>query len=554
MQAEQANGTMRVAATVKHFIYGSSEGGVNIAPMAGGINDFYNIYSVPFRAVIKEANPASLMPAYAAYDGVPAHGSTQYTHDFLRGELGFQGVVTSDFVGISDLHEAHAVCDSITAAGLLAMQVGIDHEIGVPAERAGFQMLSTLADDPEVQALVKQAAGRILTMKMLTGTFDQPTPDLSKINSTVRTPEHQALNLNVSKETMVLLKNDGLLPIAVGSDLLSNVAVIGPLAQFISDGSYAATDFITGSTILRGIQSIAKTATYSVGCTINDAAASAAQISAAVSVAQAAKLAVVVVGSSSSNLPGVYRTDGEGIDHALLDFPAPQNDMLAAIVATGVPVLVVVSGGQAFEMDYAAENANALIHTFLQGEEGGNALASIITGETNPSGKLSVSIPHLSSEIPIFYNNLPTAHKLGWPYYDWQYPLNQRTARYPFGYGLSYTSFSFSGVSVATASTTGSISVSATITNSGAVKGKEVVQVYYGQAFARIERPYKNLIRFDKIELEAGASQTVSFDIPVEEMGYYVNGKKFVDAGTYYVWVGSSSAAVDLVMTTIVVT
>lgn len=207
-------------------------------------------------------------------------------------------------------------------------------------------------------------------------------------------------------------------------------------------------------------------------------------------------------------------------------------------------------------MEYAANATNAIIHTFLQGELGGDVLAEIITGKTNPSGKLTVSIPRLSSAVPIYYNYINSDRKqVVWQVYtDYQSPVLDRLALYPFGHGLSYTKFDISGVTVTNnTSTHGQITVKAIVKNTGSVQGKEVVQVYFNQFAPDIERPVKNLIRFTKLDLKPGASTTVSFSIPVGELGYFVNGVKQVDADQYTIFVGSSSDNADLTATKIVV-
>ena len=557
MQALDNKGFARVAATVKHFIYGSSSGGINQAHMAGGINDFLNVYAAPFIAVFKEANPFALMPSYASYDGVPMHANIQYTLNALK-TFGFNGVISSDYAGISDLFQWHRIAKNIQQAGVLGIEAGICHEIGSP-DLSGMASLATMENDPSINALVTDAARRMLTLKFNTRTFEEPLPDLDAINSTLRTPAHQALNLRMSKESMVLLKNTGgILPLS--NSMLSSVAVIGPMATVINAGSYAADDYYTGSTILRGIKTISSNVTYNMGCYRNNQTNYPALKKAAIAAAKDANVAILALGSSSSNIDPsntLDRTDGEEYDHADLEFPGVQVDLLQAIIETGTPVVVVISGGQAFAMSYAATYADAIIHTFLQGEVGGDALASILTGETNPSGKLTVSIPQLSSAIPIYYNYLPSDREAKFVYpTDWEFPAINRTAQYPFGYGLSYTTFSVSNLRVTGNNTNvkGTIGISVTVTNTGQVAGQEVVQVYFAQEAPLIERPVLNLIRFSKVPLDSSASTTVTFNISVEEFGYYVNGARRVDADSYTLYVGTSSAAADLTPAQITIT
>jgi beta-glucosidase len=555
MQATDSEGFSRVAATVKHWIYGSSLGGINEARILGGINDFYNVYSFPYMAVFQETTPMALMPSYASYDDVPMTTNIQYTQNFLRTLSKFEGVIISDYAAISQILSTQHTAKNIQDAGLKALAATVDHEIG-PPEQSGMGALATLSTNPEVVAAVREAARRVLTLKFLTKTFEEPTPDLTKLNSTLRTAETMQTNLEITRESIVLLKNDGILPLQ--SSLLSKVAVIGPMADIINPGSYAASDYHTGSTILTGIKKISPNVVFSRGCFRNNDTNFDAMKAEAISNAKSATLAIVTLGSVAEivDTNDNDRTDGEGFDHADLNFPGPQNELLQAIVETGTPVVLIVSGGQAFTMEYAANATNAILHTFLQGELGGDAIAEILTGKTNPSGKLSVSIPRLSSALPIFYNYINSDRKqVGWQVYtDYQSPELDRLPLYPFGYGLSYTEFEISNVSVTNnTSTTGSITVEATVKNTGAVQGKEVIQVYFNQFAPDIERPVKNLIRFAKVDLEPGASTTVSFDIAVSEMGYFVNGVKQVDADQYTIFVGSSSNDVDLTATKIMV-
>lgn len=420
-----------------------------------------------------------------------------------------------------------------------------------------MEALTTLSKNPTVVTAVREAARRVLTLKFLTKTFDDPNPDLKKLNSSLRTTDAMQTNLDITRESMVLLKNDGILPLK--SSLLSKVAVIGPMADIINPGSYAASDYRTGSTILSGIKKISSDVTFSRGCFRNNDTDFATMKAEAVTNAKSASLAVVALGSVAQTVDtnANDRTDGEGFDHADLDFPGLQNELLKAIAERGTPIVLIVSGGQAFSMEYAANATNAIIHTFLQGELGGDVVAEIITGKTNPSGKLTVSIPRLSSAVPIYYNYISSDRKqVGWQqvYTDYQSPLLDCLALYPFSHSLSFTKFDISSVTVTNnTSTHGNITFKAIVKNTSSVQGKEVVQVYFNQFAPDIERPVKNLIRFTKVDLNPGVSTTVSFSIAVSELGYFINGVKQVDADQYTIFVGSSSDDADLVATKIVV-
>ncbi|KAH6984352.1 glycoside hydrolase superfamily [Ilyonectria sp. MPI-CAGE-AT-0026] len=547
MQSADKNGFVRVATCIKHWIYGSGLGGINEAPIPGGLNDFWNVYITPYLAVLQNSNPLSLMPSYSSYDHVPMHSNVELTRDVIRDTLGFDGVIISDWAGITQLHTTQLTAVDMEVAGMKAINITIDHEIGPPA-LSGMEALTEMSSNDDLVNKVTDAARRMLYLKYITRTFEEPTPDLSKINSTLRKKDHMNINLKMTRESMVLLKNDGILPLS--KDALTKVAVIGPMGDVINPGHYAGSDYKFGSTILDGVRKISEDVTYSMGCFRTNYTNFEKMKAEAVTAAKEAKVAILTLGAASVNLDSnkYDRTDGEGYDHADLDFPGPQVDLLEAIVETGTPVVVIASGGQVFTMEYAAENAGAIIHLFLQGELGGDVVAEILSGETNPSGKLSVSIPRLSSAVPVYYNYLPMERKVPAQMdFDWQFPLINRTARYPFGFGLSYTTFSISEVNVSQdAAVDGEITVSAVLKNTGDRTGKEVVQVYFSQAYPAIERPVKNLIRFSKVELKSGASETVSFKIPVSELGYYVNGQRRVDADTYTFFVGSSSDDADL--------
>ncbi|KFY28972.1 hypothetical protein V491_00235 [Pseudogymnoascus sp. VKM F-3775] len=559
MQDTDSQGFSRVATTIKHWVYGSSLGGINEARIVGGMNDFYNVHSYPYMAVFEEANPMALMPSYSSYDDVPMSTNIQYTKNFLRDLVKFDGVIISDYGAITQVLTKQRTAKNIQDAGLKALAATVDHELG-PPEQSGMESLATLSKNPTVVSAVREAARRMLTLKFLTKTFDDPTPDLKNLNSSLRTADAMQANLDITRESMVLLKNDGILPLK--NSLLSKVAVIGPMADIINPGSYAASDYSTGSTILSGIKKISSDVTFSRGCFRNNDTNFTTMKAVAVANAKSANLAVVALGSVAQIVDTNEndRTDGEGFDHADLDFPGPQNELLKAIVETGTPVVLIVSGGQAFSMEYAANATNAIIHTFLQGELGGDVVAEIITGETNPSGKLTVSIPRHSSALPIYYNYIGSDRKqVGQGIYaqvhtDYQTPAFDRVALYPFGHGLSFTKFDISDITVTNnTSTRGNITVKATVKNTGSMQGKEVVQVYFNQFAPDIERPVKNLIRFTKVDLNPGASTTVSFSIAVSDLGYFVNGVNKVDADQYTIFVGSSSDDVNLVATKIVV-
>lgn len=554
---------VKVATTIKHFLYGQSSGGVNTAGETGGLNKIFNTVGVPYMKAIKEAQPLSLMTSYAAYDHVPMAANRYLLQDVLRKEMGFEGLIMSDALAIPWLYEHQHVADSLLDAGIAALKAGLQMELS-PAQPAVFPLLRSVTNDTTITTLVDEAVLAILKIKFTTGEFDRPLPDMQTLDETLRSQQHLETCREITQESIVLLQNDGLLPVA--SAVTRKIAVIGPFADILNPGSYAAaesTGNMSGNTLRQSFVNKvgADNVLFAQGVDITDTSDDSG-IDAAVTAAKSAGLAVLMIGSLSVNtVDPLYqkRTDGEFFSHAYLNFPGLQQQLIDAVLDAEVPTVIVLSGGQAFALSNSTLRANAIAHSFLGGEFTGDSIADIIMGDVMPSGKLPVSLPQANGAWPIAYNLPPGDYYGGnvafgsFPPSDWQLPYLGRTPSMPFGYGLSYTNFSLS--SATTAKEHGCVTISAKLTNTGQRGGKEVVQLYFRKSSTTIvETANKQLVRFEKVSLDAGESRNVTFKVNIEELGYYVGMEKKIDDGLYHFWMGTSSRAEDLQMVNVTLT
>ncbi|KEF59504.1 uncharacterized protein A1O9_04348 [Exophiala aquamarina CBS 119918] len=557
MQERDENGYIKVGTTVKHFLYGLGMGGINTASMDGGVNHLYNDLAIPYIRVLKE-NPTAIMISYSSIDRTPMSMNTALIQGMLRSEMGFQGLIMSDAMGIMHLYTQSMVASSYKDAAIKALRAGLQLELA-PGQPACFPFLVSSSNDQEIVDLVDEAVRQNLIIKFETGMFDLPLPTLEQLNRTLRSNDHLEINRQASREAIVLLSNDGFLPQAN----LSKVALIGPFGDILDPGSYAPS---TAATPLHGqtLKDVLETrfspanVQYVKGVDIRTTSSDdEAGIEDAVIAARNAGVAVLALGSLSvyflDPITG-QRTDGEFFSHADLGLPGRQQQLLDAVLDTGVPTILVLNGGQAFVLNNSTKRANAILHQFLGGEFSADALVEIITGQVNPSGKLTITMPPAEGAFPIYYDYLPSDNVGGAAGYngcagDWSFPcLNRDDAPMAFGYGLSYTTFDISAPQISNSS---GVSISCTVTNTGIVAGKEVVQVYFRQQYSEIELPNKRLIRFEKIELQPGETRQVGFSIDRNDLGYYNNAKYQVDSGNYTFWVGSSSRMADLKNATI---
>ncbi|KAI1088626.1 glycoside hydrolase family 3 protein [Rostrohypoxylon terebratum] len=555
MQAKDEHGFVKIATTIKHWVYGRGNGGVNRASMSGGINHIMNDLVAPYIKVIQEADPLSLMVSYASVDRVPMSINRYMVQDILRGNVGFQGLIMSDASSIQYTTTESKVSKSREDAAQKALRAGLEHELS-PDGTGLYTTLISEVNNTEIANLINKSVSALLEIKFATGVFDNPLPTAEKMESVLRSEKHLEINRNISRESIVLLKNDGILPLRKSN--VSKIAVVGAYADMINAGMYAAcnaTDPAYGNSFRHSLENKleAENVLYAHGVDAlpsNDSSG----IDAAVVAAKEAGLAVVVLGSGYGTFDTTEinnrRTDGEGFAHAELGFPGLQQELLDAVLDTGVPTILVMSSGQTFVLNESTIRSAAIIHSWLSGEFTGDALVEILFGDVNPSGKLTVTMPQANGAFPVAYDYLPSDDRGGFgaaTLYDWQWPQLSRYAPLRFGFGLSYTTFNISSpIAPSTISNSDNVSVSVSVTNTGGVAGKEVIQLYYRPEYSMIEFPVMKLIRFAKVEVAPGESGEVSFHVTPNELGYYIDGEWNVDLGNYTFWIGSSSRTEDL--------
>ncbi|GJD03378.1 periplasmic betaglucosidase [Colletotrichum higginsianum] len=552
MQEKDANGFVKVATTIKHWVYGSSSGGVNTASIQGGLNHILNDMGAPYVKAIRESNPLSLMVSYASVDQVPMSMNRYLNKKILRDLLGFKGLIMSDAGSIRNMYTQAKVATSFQDAGLKAIRGGLEHELS-PRPPSVYPTLINSVNDSEVARLIDDSVRAILAIKFATGMFDLPLPSVENLNATLRNEKHLEVNRNISRE-------------AISS--ASRVALLGPYADVLNTGQYAAnnaSDPSYGSTFRRSLerQLGAENVKFVAGVDIlssNDSSG----IDEAVSVAKEVGLAVVVLGSGwgsfDNSYESLHRTDGEGFSHPDLGFPGLQQRLLDAVLDAGVPSILVLSGGQTFLLNESTKRSKAILLHFTA-----DSLVEILFGAVNPSGKLTMTFPEAEGAFPVAYDYFPSDDEGGFgaaTEYDWHLPELTRYAPIRFGFGLSYTTFDISSTSLrcrtnsnsnnSSSSTAdacsedGQVTVTATVTNTGSVAGKEVVQLYFRPEYTQIEFPVMKLIRFEKIDVAAGESKQVDLTVPFQELGYFIDGEWTVEKGLYNFWVGSSSRDEDL--------
>lgn len=553
----------KLMCTAKHYVaYSTPIAGINLGPNEVGPRDLRSLHLYPFKKVIEEANIYSVMPAYNEVNGIPMHSNEYLMKDVLRKELGFKGYVFSDYEAIAMLNYFHKVTHDKAETAIHALSAGIDLE--APANYA-YSELSGLVKTGKIDIeLINEAVKNILTAKFKAGLFDKPFVARDKISTLVHTKESVDLAREIAEESIILLKNqDNLLPLDITK--LKSIAVIGPNANQVQYGDYSCTkDNASGITVLNGIQQYVNNkvkVNYAEGCKI--ATLDTGNISEAVKVAENSDIVVLVIGGTSMTLsgigwgeeiPGDYATCGEGFDRASLTPPGVQPELIQALHKTGKPIVLVMVHGRAYSIVWEKENIPAILEAWYPGEQGGNAIARILFGDINPSGKLPVSVPQSAGHIPTFYNYKPSGRgfyrkpgTLDKPGRD--YVFSSPDALFPFGHGLSYTQFEYSDLKIEKSNliTIDTINLSIKIKNTGKRTGKEVVQVYFNDKISSVTTPVKVLKAFEKVEVKPNEDVTVHLSVPINELGLWDKNMNYtVEPGEFDIMVGSSSEDIRL--------
>lgn len=532
--------------TPKHFVaHGTPTGGVNLASVAGGLYDLYNVYLPPFKMIIDECAPLSIMNCYSSYDGEVITGSRFYLNDLLRGTLGFKGYVYSDWGSIGMLRYFHKVAADASEAARMAIEAGLDLE----ASSVEYDTAAELVKNGRLdEKYIDEAVRNVLYAKFRSGVFDSPLPDRSAWKTTIHNLESVELSRKMAVESAVLLENkDKMLPLDAGS--LKSIAVIGPNAARVQFGDYSwGADVEYGVTPLEGLEAIAEgrfQIEYAEGCDLWSQNMSG--FKEAIKVARKSDVAVVFVGSQSALLARKSEpaTSGEGYDLSSLKLPGVQEELIDAVAATGTPVIVVLVTGKPFELIRIREKVEAVVVQWYAGEEQGSAIAELLFGRENFSGRLPVSFPKSVGQLPCYYNWMPTDKgyynrkgSIGKPGRD--YVFSDPYALYDFGYGLSYSSFEYTGMQADYSD--GMVKVCVKVKNASDRAGMETVQIYSNDVASSRVTPAKKLVAYKKVEIQPGEEKVVDFSIPADRLGFYDNSYRLcLESGDFKIMAGSSS-------------
>jgi beta-glucosidase len=525
-----------VAATPKHFAANFvGDGGRDSNAVHHSERILKEIYFPAFEASVKEANALSIMAAYNSLDGIPCSCNKWLLTNILRKEWGFKGFVVSDYGSVLHIMEKHRVAASETEMAKKAIEAGLDIEL--PAHVAyADPLLKGIRKGKISRRALDAAVSNILRVKFMLGLFDNPYVDPDDATTVCNAKEHREIALQMARQAIVLLKNENnILPLCKD---IKSIAIIGPNADEIRLGGYTWHKY-TKDIIVTPLEGIKKKVSKNVrvhfapGCTIKGESKEGFQE--AIGIASKSDVAVLFVGNS-------LETEGEEKDRADLDLPGAQEELIKAISETGVPTIAVLINGSAITMSNWTHRVGAIVEAWYLGEEGGNAIADVLFGEYTPGGKLPITFPLSVGQLPLYYNYRPSGR-----IYD--YVDMSGKPLFPFGHGLSYTTFEYSNLKIAPKkiALSGTITISADIMNTGKYPGDEVVQLYVHDVVARAARPVKELKGFKRITLKPGTKQEVAFALRTQQLGLYDENLKFViEPGIFELMVGSSSEDVRL--------
>ena len=568
-----------VIACAKHLIAGGEPfGGLNAAPMDLSERQLREIYLPPFIAAIQDAHVGTVMAAHNEVNGIPCHGNSWLLKDLLRDELGFDGFVVSDWMDIERLHAMHHWAPDSTEAFIRSVEAGID--MHMQGDNYFEAVIGAVKSGRIPMRRIDEAVGKILEMKFAVGLFEAPMPSMAPLENA---ETHRQTALAAARESIVLLKNNGVLPLtASGSgspdsslrsapptrsasgplpltsrgwlrsglarpDAVRRIFVVGPNADsqtILGDWAAPQPDSLV-ITVLEGLKNEFPGVNIDTMCfggmitNINEKG-----IAAAHQKASTADVCIVVAGENSQRYSAFGRTCGENCDRDDLDLPGMQEELLEAVASTGKPTVLVLMTGRANSLAWAKENVDAIVNVWEPGQMGGQAVAEVLSGKVNPSGKLPVTMPRSVGQVPTVYNHKHSQ-------YSRLFATNETGPLWPFGFGLSYSKFSYSTptiVAVEPQEVPSAIArVTVNITNEGPYDGAEVVQLYIRDEYASVTRPVKELKAFKRIFLKNGESATVTFDITPEMLQCFgAENRWSVEPGEFTIMVGSSSADEDL--------
>jgi len=538
-----------IIATLKHFVgYSNSSAGRNLAPVHAGPREIEDIFLFPFEVAVLDAHVGSVMPAYVDIDGIPVHGDRHLLTEVLRERWGFEGTVVSDYFGVAFLLKEHGVVADLAQAGGEALLAGLTIELPTGDAFREPDFVQACETDPRLSQALDEAVTRVLTQKEALGLLDIDA-EISRLEilldnapETLDPPEHRAVAARLANESVIVLANDAILPLAPREGL--RIAVVGPNAdrQSALFGCYSFINHvlmhnpdvdskIEAPTILEALRTEYPRAriTYAQGCDVRDTDRSG--FDEALGLAGDADVVIAVMGDQS----GLFGqgTSGEGCDVDSLDLPGVQGEFLDAIIACETPVILLTVTGRPYAIGRYTDRCAAAVQAFFPGEEGGQAVAGVISGRINPSGHLPVSVPRGLGVLPYSYLH----PKLGGP---GSVSSIDTTPQFSFGHGLSYTQFSYSDFRVCgEVPTDGWIPVSVRVANTGSRAGTALVQVYGHDPVASVTRPTCQLLTYARVPLAVGESQTVDFRVPTSRFAFHNRAMaRVVEPGVVQVWIG----------------
>lgn len=558
----------KVIATLKHLTgHGEPSGGLNTAPAALGERALREVFLPPFEAAVKLGGAESIMPSYNEIDGIPSHANVKVLRDILRGEWGFDGTIVSDYFAISELMSRHHLTDNKADAALLALRAGVNVEMP-----DGDSFPALLQQKSKINLTwIDESVRRVLKDKFMLGLFEHPYTDPAGVEQFIGNAQHRALSQQIAEEAIVLLKNqNNILPL--NKNKLKSIAVIGPYIDETLLGGYSDVPRST-VTILDGMRrylqdskvkllhsegieltkihwqtgadsrrakSFSKERWHTDRVEWASTTENKQRIQKAVALARQADVALVVVGDNESTSREAWVESHLG-DSTSLQLPGDQQALVDGVLASGTPVIVLLINGRPLAISEIADKAPAILEGWYLGQETGTAVARVLFGEVSPSGKLPVSIPRSVGHIPSYYNYKPTAKR--------GYAFTETTALYPFGHGLSYSQFEYSGLRIdaGKAAKTGHVKITMTLKNSGKLTAAEVVQLYIRDEYASVTRPVQELKGFEKVTLTKGKAVKISFLLPLSQLAFYdVAMNKIIEPGVFKVMIGSSSSDIRL--------
>lgn len=538
-----------VIATGKHFAgHGQPENGTNIGPVNLSERILRETHFQTFEAAVKEANLFSIMPAYHEIDGVPVHANKWMLETILRGEWKFQGTVVSDYYAMTELDKRHHVAADLSDAAKQALEAGLDVELPDPS--VNKTLVEQVKAGKISEELINRAVSRILYQKFQLGLFENPFVDAEKAARLTDTTEDRKLAAEAARRSIVLLKNDkNILPL--DRTKLKSVAVVGPNAAKAHLGGYTDPKPPRTISVLEGVKNKlggAVKVNYAEGVkiskedgnwfgdtlTLNSEADDRKLIAEAVKTVESSDATILILGGNEDTNKEAWAENHLG-DRDSLELIGRQNELVKAVKATGKPFVVFLINSGPLAINYVAETAPAILEGFYLGEETGTAAADVLFGDYNPGGKLPVSFPRSVGQLPIYYNRKPTARR--------GYLLSTTEPLFPFGFGLSYTTFKYSNLKITKSKikSDDETTVTVDVTNTGKTGGDEVAQMYIRDEVSSVTRPIKELKDFARIALASGETKQVIFKITPAKLAFYNREmKRVVEPGTFQIMVGGS--------------